>query len=112
MMGKALNSLDVPIVKGTSGVLLMPGAESKRMAPLNCIRCGRCVTVCPMGLEPILLAQLSENFLFEKAEKERIMDCIECGSCQYTCPAGRPLLDYIRLGKNKTGIMIRNRGKK
>ncbi|HAH59067.1 MAG: electron transport complex subunit RsxC [Lentimicrobium sp.] len=112
MMGKALSSLDVPVVKGTSGILLMPGIESKRAAPLNCIRCGRCVTVCPMGLEPILLAQLSENFLFEKAEKERIMDCIECGSCQYTCPAGRPLLDYIRLGKNKTGIMIRNRGKK
>lgn len=112
MMGKALNTLDVSVVKGTSGVLLMPGTESKRKAPLNCIRCGRCVTVCPMGLEPILLAQLSENFLFEKAEKERIMDCIECGSCQYTCPAGRPLLDYIRLGKNKTGIIIRNRGKK
>ncbi|GAB1405884.1 electron transport complex subunit RsxC [Lentimicrobium sp.] len=112
MMGKALYSIDVPVVKGTSGVLIMPGAESKRMAALNCIRCGRCVTVCPMGLEPILLAQLSENLLLERAEKERIMDCIECGSCQYTCPAGRPLLDFIRMGKNKTGIMIRNRGKK
>lgn len=112
MMGKAVHSLDVPVVKGTSGILLMPGSESKRMAAQNCIRCGRCISVCPMGLEPVLLAQLSENGLFERAEKERIMDCIECGSCHYTCPAGRPLLDYIRLGKNKTGFMIRNRGKK
>ncbi|KAF5062218.1 Electron transport complex subunit RnfC [anaerobic digester metagenome] len=112
MMGKALTSLDVPVVKGTSGILIMKGAESKRAAALNCIRCGRCITACPMGLEPVLLAQLSENQLFERAEKERIMDCIECGSCHYTCPAGRPLLDYLRLGKNKTGILIRNRGKK
>ncbi len=112
MMGKALTSLDIPVVKGTSGILIMKGEESKRAAALNCIRCARCISVCPMGLEPVLLAQLSENQLFERAEKERIMDCIECGSCHYTCPAGRPLLDYLRLGKNKTGILIRNRGKK
>jgi electron transport complex protein RnfC len=112
MMGKSLTSLDVPVVKGTSGILIMPEPESKRVPVLNCVRCGRCISVCPMGLEPVLLAQLSENLLFERAEKERIMDCIECGSCHYTCPAGRPLLDYLRLGKNKTGIMIRNRGKK
>ena len=112
MMGKALASLDAPVVKGTSGVLVMPKPESKRMPVKSCIRCGRCISVCPMGLEPVLLAQLSENLLFERAEKERIMDCIECGSCHFTCPAGRPLLDFLRLGKNKTGIMIRNRGKK
>ena len=112
MMGKALASLEAPVVKGTSGVLVMPQPESKRVAVKSCIRCGRCISVCPMGLEPVLLAQLSENLLFERAEKERIMDCIECGSCHFTCPAGRPLLDFLRLGKNKTGIMIRNRGKK
>lgn len=112
MMGKALTSLDAPVVKGTSGILIMPENESRRAPQVNCIRCGRCITVCPMGLEPVLLAQLSENQLFERTEKERIMDCIECGSCHYTCPAGRPLLDYLRLGKNKTGILIRNRGKK
>jgi len=65
-----------------------------------------------MGLEPVLLAQLSENQQYEMAEKERILDCMECGSCHFTCPAGRPLLDYLRLGKNKVGIIIRNRGKK
>jgi electron transport complex protein RnfC len=112
MMGKALTSLDAPVVKGTSGILIMPESESRRAPQVNCIRCGRCITVCPMGLEPVLLAQLSENQLFERTEQERIMDCIECGSCHYTCPAGRPLLDYLRLGKNKTGILIRNRGKK
>ncbi len=112
MMGKALASLDAPVVKGTSGVLVMPQTESKRVPVKSCIRCGRCISVCPMGLEPVLLAQLSENLLFERAEKERIMDCIECGSCHFTCPAGRPLLDFLRLGKNKTGIMIRNKGKK
>ena len=112
MMGKALTSLEAPVVKGTSGILIMPVEESKRTQVLNCIRCGRCITACPMGLEPVLLAQLSENLMFERAEAERIMDCIECGSCHYTCPAGRPLLDYLRLGKNKTGLLIRNRGKK
>ncbi|HOI88486.1 MAG TPA: RnfABCDGE type electron transport complex subunit C, partial [Lentimicrobium sp.] len=112
MMGKALTSLDAPVVKGTSGILIMDGVEAKRAAQQNCIRCGRCITVCPMGLEPYLLAQLSEHQLFERAEKEKIMDCIECGSCHFTCPAGRPLLDYLRLGKNKTGIIIRNRVKR
>lgn len=112
MMGKALTTLDVPVVKGTSGILVMPEKESKRMPVVNCIRCARCISVCPMGLEPVLLAQLSENQMFENAENERILDCIECGSCHFTCPAGRPLLDYLRLGKNKVGIIIRNRGKK
>jgi len=65
-----------------------------------------------MGLEPVLLAQLAQEEMWENAEKERVMDCIECGSCHYTCPSGRPLLDYIRLGKNKVGQIIRNRGKK
>jgi electron transport complex protein RnfC len=112
MMGKALTSLEVPVVKGTSGILIMPEKESHRVPVVNCIRCARCISVCPMGLEPVLLAQLSENQVYEAAENEHILDCIECGSCQYTCPAGRPLLDYLRLGKNKVGVIIRNRGKK
>lgn len=112
MMGKSLTSLEVPVVKGTSGILVMPEKESHRTPVQNCIRCARCISVCPMGLEPVLLAQLSENQLYEEAEKEKILDCIECGSCHFTCPAGRPLLDYLRLGKNKVGVIIRNRGKK
>lgn len=112
MMGKALTSLEVPVVKGTSGILIMPEKESHRIPVANCIRCARCISVCPMGLEPVLLAQLSENQMYEQAEKEKILDCIECGSCHFTCPAGRPLLDFLRLGKNKVGVIIRNRGKK
>lgn len=111
MMGKALLSLETPVVKGTSGILIMRKNESARTDVQSCIRCGRCVTVCPMGLEPILLAQYAKQEMWEDAEKEKIMDCIECGSCHYTCPSGRPLLDYIRLGKSKVGQIIRNRGK-
>jgi len=111
MMGKALNSLEVPVVKGTSGLLLFTGENSTRTELKACIRCGRCVKVCPMGLEPILLAQYSEKSAWDMAEANLVMDCMECGSCHYTCPSGRPLLDYIRLGKNKVGQNIRNRGK-
>lgn len=112
MMGKALNSVDVPVVKGTSGVLLFSEKEARRVDPTNCIRCGKCITVCPMGLEPVLLAQYAELEMWENVEAERALDCIECGSCHYTCPAGRPLLDYIRLGKFRVGQIIRNRSKK
>jgi electron transport complex protein RnfC len=112
MMGKALNSLDVPVVKGMSGLLLFAESSALRVEIKPCIRCGRCVSVCPMGLEPILLAQYGEKSMWDLAEMNKIMDCMECGSCHYTCPAGRPLLDYIRLGKNKVGQIIRNRGKR
>ena len=112
MMGKALMDVEAPVVKGSSGVLLMPDEEAHRVVVRNCIRCSRCTTVCPMGLEPYLLAQLVKHEKWDKAEDNRIMDCIECGSCHYTCPSGRPLLDYIRLGKTKVGTIIRTRGKK
>jgi len=111
MMGKALTSLDVPVVKGSSGVLLMPDEESHRKPESPCIRCSKCTHVCPMGLEPFLLARVSKVGRFDLAENEKIMDCIECGSCQYTCPANIPLLDYLRLGKSKVGNIIRNRKK-
>lgn len=109
MMGRALSATDAPITKGTSGILLMTEKESKRNKPMNCIRCGRCITVCAMGLEPFLLAKLSENQSWEEAEAAHIMDCMECGSCQYTCPSARPLLDHVRLGKNKVTQIIRTR---
>jgi electron transport complex protein RnfC len=109
MMGRAFTHLDVPVIKGTSGILLMSKAESKRGETVNCIRCAKCVGVCPMGLEPFLMSKLSSKSMFEECEKEHIMDCIECGSCNYTCPSNRPLLDYIRLGKGKVGAMMRAR---
>ncbi|MCK9179932.1 MAG: electron transport complex subunit RsxC [Bacteroides sp.] len=109
MMGKALTSTNIPTVKGTSGVLIFTQKESNRGPSQDCIRCSKCVSVCPMGLEPYLLAALAEHKEFERMEKECIMDCIECGSCQYTCPAYRPLLDYCRLGKAQVGGIIRGR---
>ncbi len=111
MMGKTLNSLDAPVVKGTSGILIMRKSDAKRISTVNCIRCGRCVSVCPMGLSPFLLAVLSEQSEWDMAEKGRTMDCIECGSCMYVCPSGRPLLDYMRVGKSKVGQIIRSRGR-
>ncbi len=112
MMGKALATPEVPVVKGTSGILLMREEESHRAPESPCIRCSKCTQVCPMGLEPFLLSRLARIGRFEEAEKEKVMDCIECGSCQYTCPAHIPLLDYLRLGKNKVGALIRARSKK
>ncbi|NNG10415.1 MAG: electron transport complex subunit RsxC [Arenibacter sp.] len=102
MMGKALKNTNVPITKGTSGILVISEEEADRGEPKNCIRCGGCVDVCPMGLEPHLLMNLSEKGMYEKAGQEDILTCIECGSCSYVCPSHRPLLDYIRFGKSIT----------
>lgn len=99
MMGKALNMLDIPVVKTTSGILVFGQEKSKRDPVLNCIRCARCVAHCPLGLEPYLLMNLSENERFDDAEREMAMNCCECGTCAYICPSKRPLLDYIRLAK-------------
>jgi electron transport complex protein RnfC len=112
MMGKALNSLDVPVVKGMSGLLIMRKNEAHRQKEMNCIRCAKCVTVCPMNLEPYLLKKLAQIERFEEAEENAIMDCIECGSCSYTCPSHLPLLDYIRYGKANVSQLIRNRNQK
>ena len=111
MMGKALRSADVPMTKGTSGVLILPNPEAKRKIIQECIRCAKCVSACPMGLEPYLMMPLSERRIFDRLEKEKVMDCIECGSCSYTCPSNRPLLDYIRLGKASVGAIMRSRKK-
>lgn len=111
MMGKALTNLDTPITKGTSGILLIRSLEARRKEMHNCIRCCKCVRVCPMGLEPYLLMQLTERHYNDRLEYENVMDCIECGSCSYTCPSYRPLLDYIRIGKKDVGQLMRGRKK-
>lgn len=112
MMGKALTSVDVPICKGTNSVTVLSGKDARRKEPQPCIRCAKCVSVCPMGLEPFLLATLSSLKEWDAVEKECITSCIECGSCMYTCPAHRPLLDNIRMGKSTVMGMIRARNNK
>ncbi len=112
MMGRSLMNLNVPMAKGSAGILFMPNEESVRKPMKNCIRCTKCVSVCPMGLEPFLLMNQSERNMWPEMEKERVMDCIECGSCSYTCPSNRPLLDYIRYGKTTVGGIIRSRAVK
>ena len=109
MMGKALTSTEVPICKGTNSVTILSGDDARRKEPQPCIRCAKCVSACPMGLEPFLLATLSEHQLWERCENEQIVSCIECGSCQFTCPAHRPLLDHIRQGKGTVMGIIRAR---
>ena len=109
MMGKALASIEIPVTKGTSGVLIIPTVEAKRKVMRDCIRCAKCIEVCPMGLNPTLLMNLTEYQIWDRAELNHITDCIECGSCSFTCPSHRPLLDYIRLGKGKVNTIIRAR---
>lgn len=109
MMGKALNNTAVPVTKGTSGIILFNQSEAVRGTLQPCIRCGKCVTVCGLTLEPHLLMKLSEKGMFEAAEIQKITNCMECGSCSFICPSNRPILDYIRLGKATVNKMIRER---
>ena len=106
MMGKAVSNLDAPTTKGAASVLVMDEAEAKRRPESNCIRCGKCINACPMGLEPYLFSALVKNGRIEEAKEHNILDCIECGCCFFSCPANKPLTDEIRLGKNKVRAMM------
>lgn len=101
MMGFALYSLDVPVTKGTSGILVLPEegvVHSEDYGP--CIRCGRCIDICPMGLMPSMLSVLSEKGFYEEAKEYNLFDCFECGSCTYVCPSKRPIVQFVRLAKS------------
>ena len=106
MMGKAVVNLDAPTVKGNSSVLVIGEKEARRAEETNCIRCGKCMHACPMGLEPYLFSALVRNNKVEEAKAHNILDCIECGCCFFSCPANKPLTDEIRLGKNKVRAMM------
>ncbi len=112
MMGKALPSVDVPVFKGNNSITIISGDEARRKEAQPCIRCAKCVSACPMGLEPFLLATLSSKKMWDRAEAEDIVSCIECGSCQFTCPSHRHLLDNIRNGKSTVMGIIRSRNAK
>lgn len=112
MMGKSVMSLDVPVTKGTNSITILSGDDARRKAIQPCIRCGKCVDACPMGLEPYLLATLSANNLYDRLENEGVTSCMSCGSCQFTCPSHRPILDNILQGKGVVMGMIKARNVK
>ena len=113
MMGLAQYNLDVTVGKGTGAMLAFAGDEEQYEENPQCIRCGKCVGVCPMRLEPVFMYKyLMKGDVDTWQNVLHGMDCIECGSCSFTCPAHRPLLDYIRMGKAKVGAIIRSRNAK
>lgn len=99
MTGPAIVDLNGPVVKNLSGILALRDDEVAFDENRPCIRCARCVDVCPMGLTPNLLGELSHKGFYQKAGKLRIQDCIECGLCSYTCPSKRALVTWIKDGK-------------
>ncbi|MBN1619646.1 electron transport complex subunit RsxC [candidate division WOR-3 bacterium] len=101
MMGVSQRTDGVPVIKSTSGILVLSKTESTEKPQTNCIRCSRCVTVCPIGLMPYEIAARSETGDLETAGSVGALDCIECGSCSFICPARRDLVQLIRLAKNK-----------
>jgi len=108
MMGLALASDELPILKQNNGILAFDEQEAHLNEPSACIRCGHCVYGCPMKLIPTQLEQYSNAKNVEKLEEFDVMDCMECGTCVFNCPAGRPLVQAIRLGK----AMVKAGGKK
>lgn len=101
MMGIAQYTIDIPTNKGTSGILCLDEEESKTPKPQNCLRCGKCLSVCPAFLQPLYISAYSLKNDFENAQNYRALDCIECGSCSFVCPARRPLLQSVRNAKRE-----------
>jgi electron transport complex protein RnfC len=99
MMGFAAFSLDAPVVKATSGILVLTEAELKAPPETACLNCGKCAAACPINLLPTRLARLSQLKRYEEARDLGIEVCMECGTCAFTCPAHIPLVQYLRLGK-------------
>ncbi|MBR5611315.1 MAG: electron transport complex subunit RsxC [Bacteroidales bacterium] len=112
MMGKAVSNLLAATVKSSSAILMLTEEETKRKPESNCIRCGKCIDACPMGLEPYLLVRYSRNGMYDELEENKIYDCIECGCCLFSCPAYIPLLDHIRASKAEVMKIMRSRPKK
>ncbi|WZL71595.1 electron transport complex subunit RsxC [Clostridiaceae bacterium 35-E11] len=101
MMGLAQYTDEIPAIKGTSGILVLTPEEARLPEPKSCIRCGKCVSICPIALQPLYISAYSLQNMHETAEKYNALDCIECGSCSFICPSKRPLLQSIRVTKRE-----------
>lgn len=112
MMGFAQNSLDVTVMKNTSGILLIPAEEVSQYTSEPCIRCGKCVTCCPMDILPATISQAVENERFDWAAQLNVLACIECGSCSYVCPSHRPLNQHFKRAKSEIMAARRKEQKK
>ncbi len=110
MTGCAQYDTSVPVVKGTSGILVQLKEEVVKYEPRPCIKCARCVDSCPQYLMPVQLANFAEHDMLDELEEYNVVNCIECGCCAYVCPSNRPLLHYIKLGKAE--VMARRREEK
>ena len=101
MMGIAQSSLDVPVIKGTSGILVMQEEDYMQDGYSACIKCSFCVQVCPVNLLPSTLSVIAEAQKWELADSYGVNDCIECGACAYSCPSKRPIVQFIKTAKVK-----------
>ncbi len=101
MMGVTQFAVDIPVMKGTSGILCLSHEGAHIPEPSNCIRCGKCAAVCPIHLQPLYMSAYSQKENWEKCEEFHVLDCIECGSCAFSCPAKRTLVSSIRVAKRQ-----------
>lgn len=101
MMGIAQYTFDVPVIKGTTGIIFLSKEKTRIFEEITCIRCGRCVNACPMDLVPLAFAKLVKKERWEVLGAYNVDDCMECGSCSYVCPSRIPLVQYIKLGKRE-----------
>jgi electron transport complex protein RnfC len=101
MMGIAQYTDEVPVIKGTSGILVLNKKDSVQPEPTNCIRCAKCIQGCPSYLQPLMISKNALMGRFDEAEGYNAMDCIECGICSFVCPAKIPLVDSIRMAKKE-----------
>lgn len=100
MMGISQKTLDVPVLKGTSGIVLLTDTEVQDIETLNCIRCSRCIEACPIYLNPARMGAMVKKGLWEELEDLNVMDCFECASCSYVCPSAIPLVQSFKIGKS------------
>ena len=111
MMGQPLPSLDVPVIKGTCGILALTREEINEQPAGPCIRCGGCVSVCPCGLVPLEMAAFIRHDNLEEAERVGVRDCVSCGSCSYICPSHIPLVQYFNYAKGRLTAADRDQRK-